>query len=57
MFYDVSFGRKMEMNNGDPKSNCNGRYSDGIVNTNANIKSTSDMAVYEQFEQQVCEKL
>lgn len=52
MFYDVRFGRKKEIDNEDPKSDCNGRYTDGDVDTNANTKITSDLAVYEQFEQQ-----
>ncbi|PKU72667.1 katanin p60 ATPase-containing subunit A-like 2 [Dendrobium catenatum] len=52
MFYNIRFGRKKEINNDDPKSDTNGINSDGNVNTNVNIKSNSDMAVYEQFEQQ-----
>ncbi|XP_072984326.1 uncharacterized protein [Typha latifolia] len=56
MFYNMKFGRKKETNQEVEESGSqhnNGNYSNGAIHANgSNKKKTSDLAVYEQFEQQ-----
>lgn len=52
MIFNERWGRKKEINKGESILDRNGRYSDGNANENAKLKYPSDMAVFEQFEQQ-----
>lgn len=61
MFYDIKFGRKKESTAKDAVANghtngnaeCNGNSSNGTSNGSGLPKNTSDMAIYEQYRNQV----
>lgn len=57
MFYDSKFGRKRESEPKDTAANghavSNGDHSNGAANGSTSVKNTSDMAIYEQFRNQV----
>lgn len=56
MFYDIKFGRKKETKEEvtEAGSDHNGSYGNGLIHANGRRKNAADLAVYEQFEQQVC---
>ena len=60
MYYDVKFGRKKGPVENDATVNgqtagvvCNGNSSNVTSNGNGYLKNTSDMAIYEQYRNQV----
>lgn len=57
MFYDAKFGRKKvaEPQNGQStdKAVSNGSSSGVTANGNGHVKNTADLAIYEQFQNQV----
>lgn len=57
MFYDNKFGRKRESEPKDAAANghhvSNGDQSNGTANGSGSVKNTSDLAIYEQFRNQV----
>ena len=55
MFYNMKFGRKKETKEEmtEAGSDHNVSYGNGSVHANGSRKNTADLAVYEQFEQQV----
>lgn len=58
MFYDAKFGRKRlpEPQDGEASAqtqHSNGTSSNGTSNGNHSVNNTSDMAIYEQYRNQV----
>ncbi|KAL5989941.1 hypothetical protein ACLOJK_010836 [Asimina triloba] len=64
LFYDMKFGRKRETEQQDQPAHqsdhhisvANGHSSNAVINGNGNIKGTSDMAIFEQFQSQFQER-
>ncbi|KAK8970523.1 Katanin p60 ATPase-containing subunit A1 [Platanthera guangdongensis] len=52
IIFNARWGRKKEINKEDSNLDRNGMYSDGNAIKSADLKYPSDMAVFEQFEQQ-----
>ncbi|WOL17047.1 katanin p60 ATPase-containing subunit A-like 2 isoform X4 [Canna indica] len=56
LFYDVRFGRKKapkgEDEGSDSGSSHSGSYANGSIAVHGSVKASTDLAVYEQFEQQ-----